>query len=209
MLTSTAEGLEAGRLMELWLAEDPEVPGVIGELAVAGSLAAGWELASGGCASISSRNALHVLESLRDPQRPAAGYLRSPREADRALLVEWERGFLEDAGIDVEIPPERLVAARLLADAQFIWDDDGPVSTLAVSPEVSRTVRIGPVYTPPEQRGRGYASSAVAAICRRAFDGGSERCALFTDLGNPTSNRIYAALGFTRVADWAEIAFER
>lgn len=209
MLTSPAEELDGDRLMELWLPEDPGVPGVTGELSVARSLGEAWERASGGRAGVLHRTALHVLLSLRDPERPVAGYLRSPREADRALLVEWEGGFLRDAGIEFGIPPERLVAARLTANAQFIWDDGAPVSTLAISPEVAGTVRIGPVYTPPQMRGRGYASSAVAEICRRAFAGGAERLALFTDLENPTSNKIYSALGFRRVADWAEITFER
>jgi RimJ/RimL family protein N-acetyltransferase len=209
MLTSIAEELDAEELIELWLAEDPDVPGVIGERAVAGSLATAWERATGGRSRISMRSALHVLTDLREPQHPANGLLRFPELTERALLIEWEEAFLREAGIDVDIPRERLVQARLTAGAQSVWDDGGPVSTLAISPEVARTVRIGPVYTPPEQRGRGYASSAVAAVCRRAFDGGAERCALFTDLENPTSNKIYAALGFRPVADWLEIAFER
>ncbi len=78
-----------------------------------------------------------------------------------------------------------------------------------VSPPVAGTVRLGPVYTPPPDRGRGYATSAVAAVCRRMLASGAERCALFTDLSNPTSNRIYAEVGFQRIADWAEYHFER
>jgi predicted GNAT family acetyltransferase len=209
MLTSTAVDLDGAALMGLWLAEDPDVPGVIGELSVARALAEAWERATGGTSNVSMRSAFHVLEQLREPQRPAEGRLRLPEASDRALLIEWEEGFLSEAGIDVDIAPERLVDARLAAGAQFVWDHDGPVSTLAISPEVARTVRIGPVYTPPRERGRGYATSAVAAICRRAFDGGAERCALFTDLENTTSNKIYAALGFRPVADWGELAFER
>jgi predicted GNAT family acetyltransferase len=67
-------------------------------------------------------------------------------------------------------------------------------------------VRIGPVYTPPELRGRGYASSAVAARSRLAIQNGL-RCTLFTDLANPTSNKIYADVGYRRVADWNELVF--
>jgi RimJ/RimL family protein N-acetyltransferase len=210
MLTSIGvQGLDVDELMERWLAEDPGVPGVIGELRIAGALAAAWERATGGRSRVAMRSALHVLERLEPPARPASGRLRLPVAADRELLIEWEEGFLADAGIDVELAPARLVDARLAARAQLLWDDEGPVSTLATSPEVARTVRIGPVYTPPGNRGRGYASSAVAEVCRRSFEGGAKRCALFTDLANPTSNRIYGALGFRPVADWAEIDFER
>ncbi|HZU61333.1 MAG TPA: GNAT family N-acetyltransferase, partial [Solirubrobacteraceae bacterium] len=62
---------------------------------------------------------------------------------------------------------------------------------------------------PPEQRGRGYATTAVAAFSRRALIRGAHTCMLYTDLGNPTSNRIYAAVGYRRVAEWEEHAFHR
>jgi predicted GNAT family acetyltransferase len=80
---------------------------------------------------------------------------------------------------------------------------------IGVTPAVAGTVRIGPVYTPPAQRRRGYAGSAVAAASRRALAQDAERCMLYTDLDNPTSNKIYAEVGYRRSADWEEIALER
>ena len=74
---------------------------------------------------------------------------------------------------------------------------------------MSGTVRVGPVYTPTAERRRGYAGSAVAAASRRALGAGAARCMLFTDLANPTSNKIYAEVGYRPVADWEEIALER
>jgi predicted GNAT family acetyltransferase len=68
-------------------------------------------------------------------------------------------------------------------------------------------VRIGPVYTPPERRARGYAGSAVAAASRRALAGGADTCMLFTDLSNPTSNKIYAEVGYTPAGSWEEHTF--
>jgi predicted GNAT family acetyltransferase len=64
--------------------------------------------------------------------------------------------------------------------------------------------RIGPVYTAREQRGRGYASAGVAAVSRLLLDRGARVC-LFTDQANPTSNRIYEALGFRPVVDMANL----
>ena len=49
--------------------------------------------------------------------------------------------------------------------------------------------RIAPVYTPPSQRGRGWASDAVAEVSRQLEAQGTRVC-LFTDQANPTSNRI-------------------
>jgi predicted GNAT family acetyltransferase len=80
---------------------------------------------------------------------------------------------------------------------------------VGLAPQVAGVVRIGPVYTPPRLRGRGYASSAVAAACRRALAAGARRCVLFTDVDNPTSNRIYASVGFRPFEDWEDHRFEQ
>jgi predicted GNAT family acetyltransferase len=61
--------------------------------------------------------------------------------------------------------------------------------------------RIGPVYTPPEARGRGYGSAVTAHLTQHIRAGGADAC-LFTDLANPTSNKIYAAIGYRPVADF-------
>jgi predicted GNAT family acetyltransferase len=79
---------------------------------------------------------------------------------------------------------------------------------VGVNLAVAGVVRVGPVYTPPQLRRRGYAGSAVAAVSRRALAAGAARCMLFTDLANPTSNKIYAEVGYRRIADWEEYAFE-
>lgn len=103
----------------------------------------------------------------------------------------------------------QIVDAQLARERLFVWDDNGPVSMVALSPTVAGVIRLGPVYTPPERRRRGYASSAVASASRRVLADGGQRCALFTDLANATSNKIYAAVGYRRFADWEEHAFER
>ncbi|MGC4856996.1 GNAT family N-acetyltransferase, partial [Micromonospora sp. DT4] len=68
--------------------------------------------------------------------------------------------------------------------------------------------RIGPVYTPPAQRGRGWASNAVAEVSRRIQADGARVC-LFTDQANPTSNKIYTALGYQPVVDMANLIIVR
>jgi len=60
---------------------------------------------------------------------------------------------------------------------------------------------IGAVFTPLEHRGHGYASACVAALSQRQLDAGREFCCLYTDLANPTSNKIYQAIGYVPVTD--------
>lgn len=102
-----------------------------------------------------------------------------------------------------------MVDLRLDHDRLFVWDHHGPVSMVGTAPVVGAVAWVGPVYTPPAHRCRGYAGSAVAAVSRRALVAGARRCVLFTDLANPTSNKIYAELGYRRVTDWEEHEFAR
>jgi predicted GNAT family acetyltransferase len=67
--------------------------------------------------------------------------------------------------------------------------------------------RIGPVYTPPELRGRGFGGAATAAVTRAALDDGAEGVVLFTDLANPTSNTLYQRLGYRPISDWTVLRF--
>jgi predicted GNAT family acetyltransferase len=68
-------------------------------------------------------------------------------------------------------------------------------------------IRVSFVYTPPELRGRGYASACVAAVSGRALASGKSFCTLYTDLANPTSNSIYQRVGYRRIGEAAMIAF--
>jgi predicted GNAT family acetyltransferase len=91
----------------------------------------------------------------------------------------------------------------------FLWEDGGrAVSMVGVSGETPNGIRVAPVYTPPELRGRGYASACVAAVTQAQFDRGRRFCFLFTDLANPTSNKIYQAIGYEPVCDVDEYRFE-
>ena len=86
--------------------------------------------------------------------------------------------------------------------AWLLWDDGGPVSLAAYGNPTPTGTRVGPVYTPPEHRGRGYATSLVADLTAERLAAGLGFCFLFTDLANPTSNAIYARIGYEPVADW-------
>jgi predicted GNAT family acetyltransferase len=46
----------------------------------------------------------------------------------------------------------------------------------------------------------------VAALSAERMDAG-ELCMLFTDLANPTSNKIYQAMGYRPIGDNITIAF--
>jgi RimJ/RimL family protein N-acetyltransferase len=210
VLTSDIRPALAATLVERWLAEDPILPGVDGPPEAARAIAAAWRQQTGGTTELRMSEAMHALDAVIDPDRPAPGMLRPAAPDDRDQLIEWAIAFDAEARMVGETSPERAartVDARIRSGMLHVWDDGGPVSFLGVHRAIAGAVRIGPVYTPPALRRRGYASTAVAAASRCALERGARQCTLFTDLSNPTSNKIYAEVGYRRCGEWEEHDF--
>jgi uncharacterized protein len=105
---------------------------------------------------------------------------------------------------------ERTLESRFgIESAGFwFWRDGGrPVSLAGFSGPTPTGIRIGPVYTPPGLRRRGYATTLVADLSAWLLERGHRACFLYTDLANPTSNRIYVEIGYERVCDAMEFVF--
>jgi len=132
------------------------------------------------------------------------GTARRATPADLDLLVEWVAAFQSEA-LQIDTPPAQvrtMVSRAFDLAAPWLWcEPDGSPAALAVRQRaVHGASRIGPVYTPPDRRGRGFGTAVTAAAVLDIRAAGAVPC-LFTDLGNPTSNGIYTALGFRSVAD--------
>jgi predicted GNAT family acetyltransferase len=149
---------------------------------------------------------LFRLDGLTAP-RGAHGSARLAGTGDVELLTHWLRSFGSEA-LEQDRPSDivRSLVRRMLARSRlWLWVDGGePVSLAARHPAVHGIARVGPVYTPPERRGRGYASVVTAAASADVLRAGAVAC-LFTDLANPTSNNIYQALGYRPVLDRIEL----
>jgi predicted GNAT family acetyltransferase len=208
LATGFADPLGARTLVERWLPEDPEVNAVTAEPPVARAVAGALATLTGRRHTLRVSEAMHVLESVSPLPAPAGGAFRTAERRDRDVLIDWDRAFAAEAGVGFASEAERLVDRRLAAGSQFVWDDDGPVATAGLNPAVAGTARIGPVYTPPAHRRNGYATSLVTALSAHALRSGAARCMLFTDLANPTSNKIYARIGYRRHGDWEERVVE-
>jgi GNAT superfamily N-acetyltransferase len=146
------------------------------------------------------------------PERPATGSWRFVEARDRDLIADWLVAFSSEAMPEAPpIPDPGATAERWIARigrTGYLWEDGGEaVSLVGAGGETPHGIRIGPVYTPPERRGRGYASSLTAAASRDQLDRGRQFVFLFTDLANPTSNKIYQAIGYEPVCDVDQYRF--
>ena len=150
------------------------------------------------------------------PPRPVRGRLREVRSEEARLALAWIHQFFRDADEQAGREAGHLnegasfgigdVLRKLDEGVLWFWvdDEDRPVHLTGANPPAYGVTRIGPVYTPKDERGRGWAGAAVAEVSRRIqADGG--RAILFTDQANPTSNALYQGLGYEPVVDTVQL----
>jgi GNAT superfamily N-acetyltransferase len=182
-----------------------ELPGFGAEAATAAWFAGEWTERRAVAALPREGQRLYQLTSLVEPTG-VPGRLRVAETHDRARLLPWMLGFVTDTRQDrdgVDALLDSLLDTRRLS----IWEVHGePVSMCSATAPVAGVVRIAAVYTPPSQRGHGYASVAVAALSARVLDAGCT-AALYTDLGNTVSNAIYRRLGYEAVQELVRYRF--
>lgn len=176
------------------------LPGVVSTNAQAHAFAELW-CADGGSYETEMAERIHVLAELVPPTG-VAGRLRLATVADEDLIVAWTMAFQRETGLVGNAAAIRQAVSGRLADGLlYVWCDGGDVVSYAGHTKpAAGVVRVGPVYTPPERRGHGYASALVAAVSGRARALAETIC-LYTDLANPTSNKIYARVGYRPLCD--------
>ena len=176
------------------------LPGVVGPKEPVAKFAQLWPES----AEIGIRQRVYCASHATPPEG-VPGSMRPYEDHDRDQLIAWMDAFVEEA---LPTPPpesgehwlERTVAGP--DSGVVLWIDEGrAVSFAGYGGLTPNGIRVGPVYTPPELRRRGYASALTAELTRMLLDGGREFCFLFTDLANPTSNSIYQRIGYEPVSD--------
>lgn len=186
------------------------LPGVNGPAALSENFARRWSRRTGAPYRLKMRERVYELRQVIPP-RPVDGAMHPAGAADMDLIAQWTYGFHDDAfgPGEMDEAEARKVAERSLATGGLhFWEVDGqPVSMALLGRKTRHGIVVGLVYTPPEQRGRGFASALVAALSQKALDEGYEFAALFTNLDYPTSNHIYMEIGYRPLADYLHFEF--
>jgi len=170
--------------------------------------AAAWRDGTGCLVTPHQRQRLYRLTELAWPDPAPDGAPRVAVDADAPLLAGWFGAFAREVGELTVADHAAAVRDRLGYGGISLWQAGGrPVAMGGVSRQVAGMVRIGPVYTPPELRGRGYASAVTAELSLRAREAGAAEVLLFTDLDNPVSNSIYQRIGYRGVEDRVVLTF--
>ena len=187
------------------------LPGVVGPPEATRQFADCWVASEGGGWAVVMDERIYRLTTVRPP-RPAPGTWRLADLHDRSLLADWLYDFGREALGDSD--RERVVLGLDEWESGsgrrfWLWDAEGELATLVgAGGATPNGIRIGPVYTPPPYRGRGYASNLTAAVSQVLLDEGRRFCFLYANQANGTANRIYQAIGYEPVTDAVMIRFD-
>ena len=202
-------------LMDLMDALGDNFVGITGSKKLINRIKEIWEVKTRRKAILHSALRIYKLEEVL-PVSGVAGVIRSAKKRDRRMLLDWYAGFYRDAMQETAVTAkvQKQVEMYLQADPKFrglmIWEKKGkPVSMAGYAGPTPNGIRIGAVYTPPEQRKKGYASAVTAGLSQQLLDMGFKFCFLFTDLSNPTSNHIYQQIGYKPVCDVDRYDFKK
>lgn len=191
------------------------LPGVSAPAAEAEAFARIWQEITGQSYQLSLQLRIHQLEKVK-PVVKARGELRLASRKERKLAIAWQDAFFREA-LDFEKPDlDWTVEYQLEENRIYFWfvptaDEmqEIPVSMVVCGRCTPNGATLNAVYTPPEHRQKGYATSCVAALSQQMLDCGHRYCFLFTDITNPTSNHIYREIGYQPVGNWHEYEFAK
>lgn len=184
--------------------------GVTAELDTMGRFLPVWQELTGEQSTLRNAMRLYLLGTLQPPSGVSGG-TRLAEDGDVGLVAAWFDAFIAESNPTAPHDDSDEFARRRVALGQmWLWEDGGEiVSCAGVSSAVGGVARVGPVYTPPERRRRGYGAAVTAQASRAALDGGAEHVVLYTDLANPTSNAIYQSIGYAPHHDAEDRDFVR
>ncbi len=199
LVLSRASGDDVAFLAERMAERNPVFPAIVGPSAVASSFADHWSRLTGQKANEYMDQIIYSLKSVRFPDA-VAGTFRLARADEAPLLSAWMRAFALDSLPKAEHLSEadalKRTEDRIAQGSLAVWDVDGqPVSQAGVSGTDS-VARVSLVYTPPDMRGKGYASAVVARLSQQLLEQGRQMCCLYADARNPVSNSIYRKIGY-------------
>lgn len=130
----------------------------------------------------------------------APGYFRKATLDDLDLLVKWQ--LLSAIEIDNSELKYEDVKTRIETEINqedvFIYENEEHVSVTTVSAvrKLIGGIVVGRVYTPKDQRCKGYSTACMDYFSRHYLNSGVGYCTLFVEKKNPFSNSVYRKVGY-------------
>ncbi|GAB6562572.1 MULTISPECIES: GNAT family N-acetyltransferase [Bacillus] len=188
----------------------PNVPGLIGNKKVVQRLAEEIAAIENKKTNVAMEQGIYELKQVQKKWN-GDGIFREVSSEELPLIEQWIYQFCEDVKLPTTKEEAKQTAHTLITNRRlFGLEVDGKlVSVAAKTRPTTNNITVNFVYTPKEERKKGYASSCVAALSQRMLDEGYKTTTLYTDLANPTSNKIYQEIGYEQIAESVLIFLEK
>ena len=190
-------------------AELPSLPGVVGPEPSSGEFAAQWSKLQQRPSKPRMQQRFYVLHQIRADLPATPGRLRKATSSDLSTAAAWVAQFTAEAASGDSDDPHEVAERAITRGQLYLWQASGPVSMAGWTGAAPNGRRVTFVFTPPAERRRGYASACVAALSGTILSMGNRYCCLYADLANPTSNAIYARIGYEPLYDATQYSLAR
>lgn len=179
-------------------------PGVVGPSVASETFARAWNNITNVDFKLGMAQKIYQLVDAHFPEN-FKGRLESATLSNLELIADWLYQFTIEALPHepiTKLKSTELARTKIEKGEVFIWIDENsnPVTMNFVGRPTKNGISVSAVYTPIPLRKRGYASALVAHTSQLMLNNGKTFCVLYTDLANPTSNKIYQRIGYKEVA---------
>jgi uncharacterized protein len=196
--------LNQARELAKWLDQHPEISEIVGTKETINLILDNLRSNSGNYPELIMDQRIYLLEKDKFNRPDIKHNIRHATPKDLPLVTEWFYQFMHDA---LAMPnPDRtkikpMALKRIEKNEVYLLVKDGnPVSMACSNRPTPNGITVNGVFTPIEQRGCGYATEAVALLSQKLLQI-YQFCCLYTDLSNPTSNKIYTTIGYQPICD--------
>ncbi|GAB6471844.1 GNAT family N-acetyltransferase [Bacillus cereus] len=188
----------------------PNVPGLIGNKKIVQRLAEEIAVLANKKTTVAMEQGIYELKQV-EKKWNGDEVFREVNSDELTLIEQWIYQFCEDVNLPTTKEEAKQTAHTLITNHRlFGLEVDGKlVSVAAKTRPTKNNITVNFVYTPKEERKKGYASNCVAALSQRMLDEGYKTTTLYTDLANPTSNKIYQEIGYEQIAESVLIFLEK
>lgn len=137
----------------------------------------------------------------------AAGTARLAREEDIPLVQQWSEEFAafveQDPSFRLSDEQKEKYAGRVRSGVVWLFEaPDGKIVSMAsVNRQLNTGCCVSGVYTPPHERGKGYAAANMLALSKAMLEKGNRFVTLYVDKTNPISNHVYKKIGYRILCD--------
>ncbi|MGN4425026.1 GNAT family N-acetyltransferase [Bacillus cereus group sp. MYBK30-1] len=187
----------------------PNIPGLIGNKKIVQKLAEEIAILEQKKATVVMEQGVYELKRVKKKWN-GNGIFREINSDELPLIEKWVYQFCEDVKLPTTKEEAKQTAHTLITTNRlFGLEVEGKLISIAAKTRpTTNNITVNFVYTPKEERKKGYASNCVAALSQRMLDEGCKTTTLYTDLANPTSNKIYQEIGYEQIMESVLIFLE-